>query len=200
MPPHYVTTIEEEIFYEYAKLISRSAFEGRINYPFVSDRFKAFKSRAISMSGAIREWQREQELPRACVFCGTDKDLTTDHLIPRHRGGSDDPDNLVLSCQSCNSSRGEKGIFEWLGPEKKDHLHRLVAGKYLKELHALHKIKGTLTKSIAELETLCKECRNPKTCEEWRRVATLGSTRRSKAPDGEEKAGELTCLCLECVF
>jgi hypothetical protein len=182
MPPKSIKTIEEEIFYEYAKLVSRAAFKGRINYGFVMDRFTALKSKTITMSGSIREWQREQEMPRVCVFCGSDKDLTTDHLIARHRGGSDAADNLVLSCKSCNSSRGEKGVFEWLGLIRKEALHRLVAGKYLKELYALHEKKGTLSKSVSELETLCRSCRNPKTCEEW------------------EKAGELTCLCLESVF
>ena len=86
MPPSYVRTIEDEIFYEYAKLISRSAM-GQINYRFVSDRFKALKSGAITMSDTIREWQREQELEKACVYCGALEDLSADHIIPRSRGG-----------------------------------------------------------------------------------------------------------------
>jgi HNH endonuclease len=182
MPPKYVKTIEEEIFYEYAKLVSRAAFGGTINYGFVTDRFKAFKTGAISMSGTMREWQREQEMPRACVFCGNEHDLTTDHLIPKYRGGADDPDNLVLSCKTCNSSRGDKGIFQWLGLDKKEYLHRLVAGKYLKELYKIHKAVGTLNVSTLILESLCKSCRNPEVCKEW------------------DKVGELTCLCLESVF
>ena len=68
MPPRYVQTIEDEILYEYAKLISRSALGGEINYGFVSDRFKALRSGDATMSGTIREWQREQELPKECVF------------------------------------------------------------------------------------------------------------------------------------
>ncbi len=61
-------------------------------------------------------------------------------------------------------------------------LHRLVAGKYLKELHALHEQKGTLSKSILEREELCRNCRNPKTCKEW------------------DSVGELSCFCLESIF
>jgi hypothetical protein len=182
MPPKYVKTIEEEILYEYAKLISRSAFNGAIKYGFVTDRYTALKSGAITMSDSIREWQKEQELPRRCVFCGSEENLTTDHLIPRHRGGSGDADNLVLSCRTCNTARGEKGVFQWLGLEKKDCLHRLVAGKYLKELYALHESKGTLTTSLSELEALCRNCRNPATCKEW------------------DTVGEISCFCLESVF
>jgi len=181
MPPAYVRTIREEILYEYAKLISRSAM-GNINYGFVSDRFKKLKSDEISMSGTIREWEREQELPRTCVFCGATEDLSTDHLIPRNRGGDDCADNLVLSCRSCNSSRGDKGVFEWLGLDKKDELHRLVAGKYLKELYKVHEQAGTLNMDKTQINALCQACPLPKVCEEW------------------ESVTKLTCFCLESVL
>jgi len=39
MPPAYVKTIREEIFYEYAKLISRSAY-GTLQRGFITGRFK----------------------------------------------------------------------------------------------------------------------------------------------------------------
>lgn len=182
MPPGYVKTIKEEIYYEYAKLISRSAFNGELNRGFITNKFKALNNGTMTMSGTIREWQREQELPKVCVFCGSTEDLQTDHLIPRSRGGEDSGDNLVLSCQSCNTSRNDKGVFEWRGLKEKDKLHRLVAGKYLKELFDLHSRKGTLKISINELHTLCINCRNPQVCKEW------------------DKVGELTCFCLESVF
>ncbi len=140
MPPPYVRTIKEEIFYEYAKLISRSVFTGQINYRFVSDRFKALRDGQATMSGMIREWQREQELPKECVFCGARGNLQIDHLIPRSRGGPDSADNTVWSCSSCNAARGDQGVFQWLGLKRKDHLHRLVADKRKKD-RFLSKIK-----------------------------------------------------------
>lgn len=107
MPPGYVRTIREEIFYEYAKLISRSAF-GEINHPFVSSRFKALRAGEITMSGTIREWQREQELPRICVFCRAGDGLQTDHLIPRSRGGADSTGDLRGS--QCRGSQGDLSV------------------------------------------------------------------------------------------
>lgn len=71
------------------------------------------------------------ELQRECVYCGSTNNLTTDHLIPRNKGGDDSADNVVLACQSCNSSRSDKGIFEWLGLKEKDRLHRLLQGNTL---------------------------------------------------------------------
>ena len=182
MPPKYVKTICEEIFYEYAKLMSRSAFNGKLERPFITSKTFALKEGKIKMSDTIREWQREHALPNECVFCGSTENLTTDHLIPQSRGGSGSGDNLVLSCQSCNSSRNDKGVFEWLGLKEKDQLHRLVAGKYLKELYELHSAKGTLDISINELHSLCTICRNPELCKKWNTVE------------------KLTCFCLESIF
>ena len=181
MPPKYVKTIREELYYEYAKLISRTA-HGKIDYAFVTERFKKLRDGQITISGTIREWEREQELPHECVFCGSRENLSTDHLIPKNRGGDDSADNLVQACKTCNSSRGDKGVFEWLGLKEKDKLHRLVAGKYLKQLMKVHEQRGTLDIGIDQLQKLCGECLLPKVCEEW------------------EKVGELTCFCLESVL
>jgi hypothetical protein len=181
MPPGYVRTIKEEIFYEYAKLISRSAYKS-LERGFITDRFKKLRDGEITISGTIREWEREHELPKECVFCRTAVDLTTDHLIPRKRGGDDSADNLVLACQPCNISRGEKGVFEWLGLKEKDKLHRLVAGKYLKQLLTLHEQAGTLEISKDQIIILCERCPLPKVCERWGKVK------------------ELTCFCLESIL
>ena len=56
-------------------------------------------------------------------------------------------DNQVLACKKCNSSKGDKGVFEWYGLENKDKLPRIVAGKYLKLLMEVHAHKGTLEAS-----------------------------------------------------
>ncbi len=182
MPPRYVGTIREELLYEYAKLMSRTVFNGQLNYGFITDRFKALRDGIITLSGTNREWEKEAELPRLCVFCGTNMDLQRDHLIPRSRGGSDDANNMVWSCQTCNVSRCDKGIYEWLGLKKKDHLHRLVAGKYLKELLDLHERNGTLDIGKHEITALCPRCRNMHACVEWGKVE------------------KLTCFCLESIF
>lgn len=42
----------------------------------------------------------------ACPDCGAFRPLTIDHIIPRALGGEDCADNLRLTCQPCNSSKG----------------------------------------------------------------------------------------------
>lgn len=43
-----------------------------------------------------------------CVTCGTQKDLTCDHIKPESLGGETVLDNLQTMCKSCNSSKGTK--------------------------------------------------------------------------------------------
>lgn len=45
-----------------------------------------------------------------CAYCGFDgrsfnswMQLTIDHILPQSQDGSDDEDNLITSCPSCNS-------------------------------------------------------------------------------------------------
>ncbi len=181
MPPPYVRTIREELLYEYAKLISRSAYAS-LERAFITDRLKKLRDNEISISDTMRDWEREQELPRACVYCASIENLTTDHLIPRNRGGDNSADNVVLACKACNASRGDKGIFEWIELKEKDNLHRLVAGKYLKQLLRAHEKAGTLDITKERLLELCKACLLPEVCKKW------------------DSVRKLTCLCLESIL
>jgi len=60
MPPAFVRTIREEILYEYAKLISRSAY-GSLQRGFITDRFKKLRDGEITVSGTMRDLEREQK-------------------------------------------------------------------------------------------------------------------------------------------
>ena len=42
----------------------------------------------------------------SCQYCGSDKELTFDHLLPRSKGGKTDWDNVVTACSSCNVQKG----------------------------------------------------------------------------------------------
>ena len=63
----------------------------------------------------------------ACAWCGMGIEdeikLTLDHLIPHIHGGSNEATNLVTSCLTCNSSRGDRPIGEFADAvaQYKDH-------------------------------------------------------------------------------
>ena len=41
-----------------------------------------------------------------CQYCGSNSELTFDHLLPRSRGGKTDWNNVVTACSSCNVQKG----------------------------------------------------------------------------------------------
>jgi hypothetical protein len=71
----------------------------------VSREFRAF---------ALGSWRR-------CQWCNeplTEATATTDHVVPRSRGGKDHWANLVLSCYPCNHGRANRPAERWpVGPK-----------------------------------------------------------------------------------
>lgn len=43
-----------------------------------------------------------------CVYCGSRKDLTLDHVLPKSRGGKNEWNNLVTSCSKCNVKKADR--------------------------------------------------------------------------------------------
>ncbi len=57
------------------------------------------------------------KLERFCQWCCcrlTPKNFTIDHIIAIARGGRHHPENLAACCQSCNSSKCDKVLADWL--------------------------------------------------------------------------------------
>ena len=48
-----------------------------------------------------------------CTYCGADKQLEGDHILPLSRGGSNALNNLTTACRACNLSKGPKTAKEW---------------------------------------------------------------------------------------
>jgi len=51
-----------------------------------------------------------------CQYCGSIKNLTIDHVIPRSRGGDNSWNNLVTACMPCNTHKGDRTPEEWGKP------------------------------------------------------------------------------------
>ena len=48
-----------------------------------------------------------------CQYCGAgSRDLTIDHVMPKHRGGRHEWENLVAACRNCNHRKGSKTLAE----------------------------------------------------------------------------------------
>lgn len=53
-----------------------------------------------------------------CVWCARELDgrvpATTDHVVPRVKGGPSWLENEVAACRRCNGERGHRGAVDWL--------------------------------------------------------------------------------------
>ena len=47
-----------------------------------------------------------------CQYCGSNSELTFDHLLPRSKGGKTDWNNVVTACSSCNVQKGGRLFYD----------------------------------------------------------------------------------------
>jgi 5-methylcytosine-specific restriction endonuclease McrA len=74
----------------------------------------------LKIAAAERMWKvppvnRREVLRRdhhRCQYCGSTKNLTLDHVIPRSKGGRHTWDNVVTACERCNSRKGDRTLAE----------------------------------------------------------------------------------------
>lgn len=67
------------------------------------------------------EWRREYERARrrlltsgpSCSYCDEPFATTADHILPRSRGGGNEPENLAPACGSCNTEKLDFTPAEW---------------------------------------------------------------------------------------
>jgi 5-methylcytosine-specific restriction endonuclease McrA len=70
----------------------------------------------LTVTSGERSWKippvnRREILRRdhyTCQYCGSNKHLTLDHIIPRSRGGQHTWDNVVIACEKCNSRKSDR--------------------------------------------------------------------------------------------
>lgn len=74
-----------------------------------------FNLEAITSSEAKRKWRQsiKEKWNYECAYCGSEENLTLDHITPRSKGGSDRLTNVLCACKECNNSKGHQFWSEW---------------------------------------------------------------------------------------
>lgn len=83
----------------------------------------AITKKKLNGSKWIRPEKRQRIYRRdnhGCVYCGRniydtpDMVLTLDHMVARELGGSNEAENLVTACLSCNSSKQDLTVRQFI--------------------------------------------------------------------------------------
>ena len=169
MPDREVHSIRDLIYYQYAKIIARSAFSSsngvqakQQNYGFIKVTFRDLKSGGKSWSHIEREDWQLVEAEKKCIYCGAAENLEREHIVPMSLRIKPDCatcdciqsiHNQVWACSACNSAKGTQGLYEFfhkMHPNEKkyyDFIPPLVEKKYLKTIIKCHECAGTLDAS-----------------------------------------------------
>ena len=80
------------------------------------------------------QWQSILELfDFKCAYCGSKDKLSMEHLLPVSKGGALTKANIIVACQHCNSSRGNKDLQDWLQTIDAEHRDKIIW--YINEGH-----------------------------------------------------------------
>lgn len=88
------------------------------------DRALAYKNRRRAREMAAEGTYSAQDIREIyasqrgrCWWCGCEvgTQYHVDHRVPLSRGGSNNPENLVVSCPTCNLKKNDRYPHEWIG-------------------------------------------------------------------------------------
>ena len=129
MPDRNVKTIRDLIFYQYAKIIAKRAFDsidGKMakqnHYGFVGKTFLELKSCIKSWSNIIREDWQFVGSQKQCIYCGAKNDIHKEHIVLKSLSIKPECQkcdiiqgihNQIWACKQCNSLKGTKGLYEF---------------------------------------------------------------------------------------
>mgnify|MGYP005994464623 FL=1 len=74
-----------------------------------------FNLETTSSAEAKRLWRKKikEAWDHKCAYCGSDKELTIDHITPRSKGGTDVTKNVVCACHDCNQDKAHTPMEDW---------------------------------------------------------------------------------------
>jgi hypothetical protein len=88
--------------------------------PLHSSREYLFQLQATSSGEARRLWRKhiKESWENKCAYCGSEENLTIDHIIPQSKGGLDTTKNVVCCCHSCNQDKGHTPWEDWYSSQE----------------------------------------------------------------------------------
>jgi len=107
---------------------------------------------ASNSGEARRMWKAsiKEKWNHECAYCGSDKEITIDHIVPQALGGIDFSPNVVACCRSCNHDKGHEDWKQWYKKQTffdPKRMHAIIEWmKPHKEKNSLHRYRPRKTK------------------------------------------------------
>ena len=153
-----VNTVKELIFWSYANLaMAHSAISNnqqtysRVNFMIRSRLYKGLMVGKMNIGTIFDDEKIKMLSGSCCSYCGFTENLSIDHVFAQKFGGTDDADNLVCVCKSCNSSKGAKDMVEWFSSQDK-FPPLLLLRRYLKLVYKFCLYNQLLDKAIDDID------------------------------------------------
>jgi len=84
----------------------------------VSERYRTRKKLLLSTL-TFRQWEDiKKHFNNRCAYCNKELPLAQEHFIPLSKGGEYTAKNVIPSCKSCNSSKGNREFGIWFVKQK----------------------------------------------------------------------------------
>lgn len=159
-------TLEELLYWSYANLqmadaacnMGKSSYD-RTCYMIRSKAFKAYSEGRWRISDLYKQQiEKLQQSNHACAYCGkiflSPKEATVDHIFPRIKGGTNEMENIVFACKTCNSSKGDKDMFGWYLEHFNTFPSIYLTANYLKKIYLYAQANNLLHTEPSTLDTM----------------------------------------------
>ncbi len=113
--------VKDILFWSYSNLamahsgvVNKQTKYTKKNYMIRSRLYKGLMSGKMSIGTIFDDEKVKLSSGNKCNYCGATDNLALDHIFPKKNGGKDSGDNLIYACKTCNSSKGQKDLIEWM--------------------------------------------------------------------------------------
>ena len=92
------------------------------------------RKRMLPMDYTAKQWEETKTyFNNKCAYCGEEKILTQEHVVPLSKGGEYTVNNIIPACGNCNSSKKNQDFFKWY--QRYKHYSKRREQKILKYLN-----------------------------------------------------------------
>ena len=166
MAERIFSTLAELLYWSYANLqmadaacnMGKQTYD-RVCFMIRSKAYKSYCEGRWQISDLYKQQiEKLQQSNYACAYCGkvfsSPKEATVDHIFPRIKGGTNEMENIVFACKTCNSSKADRDMFGWYVEHFDTFPSIYLTATYLKKIYLFAQANNLLNIELSVLDTM----------------------------------------------